>query len=162
MRSSECPDTQQIYYNNHKFLLTAIDVFSKFLHIVPLKRKSGKDVTAAFLSIFKYLKYSKPVRRRPIIVRTDKRKEFLNKTFQDMLKREGIEFRVCRNPDVKCSVIERAHRTMRDKLYKYFTDKNTHRYIDVLQDFVTGYNHTVHNATGMAPNKVSDKDELAI
>ena len=80
----------------------------------------------------------------------------------DMLKREGIEFSVCRNPDVKCTVIERTHRTLRDKLYKYFTYKNTHRYIDVLQDFVTGYNYTVHNATGMASAHVSDKDVLAI
>ena len=55
------------------------------------------------------------------MVRTDKGKDFLNKMFQDMLKREGTEFSVCWNPDVKCSVIEQAHRTIRDKLYKYFT-----------------------------------------
>ena len=150
------------FNSSYKFLLTAIDVFSKFLHIVPLKSKTGKDVTLAFLSIFKDLKYSKPFRRRPIMLRTDKGKEFLNKTFQSMLKREGIEFSVCRNPDVKCSVIERAHRTIRDKLYKYFTYKNTYRYIDVLRHFVKGYNDTVHSATGMAPARVSDKDVLAI
>jgi hypothetical protein len=59
------------------------------------------------------------------MVRTDKGKESLNKTFQNMLKREGIEFSVCRILDIKCSVIERVHRTIRDKLYKYFTFKNT-------------------------------------
>ena len=63
---------------------------------------------------------------------------------------------------MKFSVIERTHRTLRDKLYTYFTYKNKHRYIDVLQDFVKGYNHTKHNATGMAPAQVSDKDVLAI
>ena len=31
-----------------KYLLTVIDVFSKFLHMIPLKSKSGKDVSAAF------------------------------------------------------------------------------------------------------------------
>ena len=66
------------------------------------------------------------------MVRTDKGKEFLNKTFQDMLKREGIEFSLCSNSDVKCSIIDPAHRTIRDKLYMYFTYKNTYRYIDVL------------------------------
>ena len=96
------------------------------------------------------------------MVRTDKGKEFLNKTFQDMLKREGIEFSVCRNPKVKCTVIERTHRSLRDKLFKYFTYKNTYSYIDVLQDFVTGYNHTVHNTTGIAPAHVSNKDVLTI
>jgi len=36
-------------------------------------------------------------------VRTDKGKEFLNTQFQTLLKREGIEFQVCRNPDIKCA-----------------------------------------------------------
>jgi len=53
-----------------------------------------------------------------------------------MLKREGIQFQVCNYPDVKCSVVERSHRTIRDRLYKYFTYKNSYRYIDVLPKFV--------------------------
>jgi hypothetical protein len=78
-----------------------------------------------------------------------------------MLKREGLEFSVCRNPDVKCAVIERVHRTIRDRLFKYFTYKNTYRHVDVLGDFVKGYD-TVHDTTGIAPAGVSDKDALAI
>ena len=69
-----------------------------------------------------------------------------------MLKNEGIQFQVCRNPDVKCSIIETVQRTIRDRLHKYFTYKNTHRYIDVLQKFVEGYNNIVHSTTGMAPS----------
>jgi len=44
---------------------------------------------------------------------------------QDMLKHEGIQFQVCRNPDVKYSVVVRAIPTIRDRLYKYFTYKST-------------------------------------
>ena len=51
---------------------------------------------------------------------------------------------------------------MRDKLYKFFTYRNTYRYIDVLQDFVAGYNAAVHSSTGMAPASVTDSDALAI
>ena len=79
-----------------------------------------------------------------------------------MLKREAIQFQVCRNPDAKCSVVERAHRTIRDRLYNYFTYKNTYRYIDVLPKFVKAYKETVHSATGMAPSRVTDSDVLAI
>jgi len=82
----ECQSIRR-YNNNVKYLLTAIDVFSKFVHVVPLRSKTGKDVTAAFRSIFKDPTYSYPVRRRPIMIRTDKGKEFMNKTFQDMLKK---------------------------------------------------------------------------
>jgi hypothetical protein len=55
-----------------------------------------------------------------------------------MLKREGIQFQVCRNPVVMCAIVERVQRTIREKLYKYFTYKNTYRYIDVLPAFVQG------------------------
>ena len=78
-----------------------------------------------------------------------------------MLRREGIQFHVCRNPDVKCAFVERAHRTLRNKLYKYFTYKNTYRFVNVLQHFVKAYN-TIHTAHGMVPATVSDKHELEI
>jgi len=74
---------------NYKYLLTLIDVFSKFLHIVPLKSKMGSSVTLAFKSLFKDPKYSTPVQSRPIWVRTDKGKLFLNRHFKDMLKTRG-------------------------------------------------------------------------
>jgi len=86
----------------------------------------------------------------------------MNKSFQDMLRREGIQFQVCKNPDVKCSVVEKAHRTIRDKFYKYFTYKNTFIFIDVLPGFVRGYNATVHSTTGMPLARVIDSDILTI
>ena len=98
-------------------------MFSKYLHSVPLRTKTGKEVAAALYSIFKDPKYTKPIRRRPVWVHTDKGKEFLNTQFQAFLKREGIEFQVCRNPDVKCAVVERVNRTLRDELHRYFTYK---------------------------------------
>jgi len=98
-----------------------IDVFSKFLHIVPLKSKSGKDVNAAFQSVLKDPRYLKPFKRRPVWFRTDKEKEFLNASFQKLLKREDIPFQVCRNPDIKFSIVERVQRTVRDKLQIFYT-----------------------------------------
>jgi hypothetical protein len=70
-----------------------------------------------------------------VCVRTDKRKEFLISAFQTFLKGEGIEFRVNRNPDVKCAVIETWNRTLKTKMYRHFTRPNYYRYIDVLDKF---------------------------
>jgi len=73
-----------------------------------------------------------------------------------MLRDEGIQFQVCRNPDVKCAAVERAQRMIRDRLYKYFTYKNTFSYIEILPKFVRAYNDTVHSTTGMARSRVTD------
>jgi hypothetical protein len=88
---SDLLDVQDIskFNNNYKYLLTVIDIFLKFLHVVPLKSKTGQTVTSAFEIIFTDKKYSKPHKRRPLTLQTDKGKEF-RKTIQDMLKREGI------------------------------------------------------------------------
>ena len=71
-------------------------------------------------------------------------------------------FQVCRNPDLKCVVVGRVHRTIRDTLYKYFKYTNTYRYIDVVPKFLKAYNDTVHSTTGIAPSRVTDSDMLAI
>jgi len=132
------------------------------MHSTPLRTQTVKVVAVALESIFRDPKYTKPIRKRPVWVRTDKGKEFLNTQFQTLLKREGIDFQVCRNPDVKCAVVERVNRILRDKLHRYFTYKNMYKYIDVLPKFVKGYNATVHSTTGLAPSDVSDNDVLTI
>jgi transposase InsO family protein len=86
------------YNDNQRYLLSAIEVFSKFLHIFHLKSKTGQFVASAFLSIFDSPKYKKPLRTRPIWVRTDRGKEFLNNNFQDALKLEGIDFQFVETP----------------------------------------------------------------
>ena len=101
------------YNGGQKYILTVIDVFSKYLHMVPVKVKTGAATASAFESVLRDPKYR---HRRPIWVRTDKGKEFLAREFRAVLKREGIQFLVCKIPDVKCSVVERAHRTVKSKI----------------------------------------------
>jgi hypothetical protein len=139
------------YNDGYGYLLTVIDVFTRYMHVVPLSAKTGNAVATAFGSILADSRYSlKTGARRPVWVRTERGKEFLNRSFRDLLKREGILFHVCRNPDVKCSVVERAQRTVRENMYKYFTYKDTRRYVDVLERLVRAYNDTPHTAAGLA------------
>jgi hypothetical protein len=58
------------YSDGYRYMLTVIDVFSKFLHIVPLSVKTGTAEASAFLSILGDKIYSKPVRIHPTWVRT--------------------------------------------------------------------------------------------
>ena len=54
--------------NGIKYLLTVIDIFSKFVSIAPLKRKTGQEVTNAFSSVLK--------ERRPSKTWVDRGREF--------------------------------------------------------------------------------------
>jgi len=114
-----------------EYILSVIDVFSKYMHLVPVKTKNGPSITSAFQSLF-HDDDTLP----PLWVRIKKGKEFLNNHFQDMLHEESFQFQFCKNPDVICAVVERAHRTIRDRIFKYFTFINSYRYIEFLPKFV--------------------------
>ena len=81
-------DVQALAKHNYglRYLVTVFDVFTKYLHIVPLKLKTAKAVSEAFESVLNDDKYMKPLKRRPVRLRTDKGKEFLGSSFQKLLK----------------------------------------------------------------------------
>ena len=78
----------------------------------------------------------------------------MRKESQQYLKKQGIQFYTAKN-EPKAAVVERVNRTLKSKLYRYFTGVNSLRYIDVLQDIVDSYNNTYHRSTGRAPATVS-------
>lgn len=133
-----------------KYLLTCIDVFSKRAWVIPLKYKSSQHVIQAF---------SKLIRdRKPEKLQFDLGKEFNNKYFKDFLKMHNIVHFVAESK-LKCVVVERFHRTLKSKMYKYFTANNTRRYIDALQSFVNGYNSSYHSSIKMAPKDVTAENQ---
>ena len=131
-----------------KFLLTCIDVFSKKAWVVPLKDKTGATIVVAFQSIADPL---------PSRLQTDKGTEFLNHKFQSWLKDKGVHFFTTENEDIKAGIVERFNRTLKAKLWRYFTKHDTLTYLDILQDVVEVYNLTPHSSIGMAPVDVNDK-----
>ena len=50
-------------------------------------------------------------------------------------------------------------KTIKRKIYRYFTFKQSYRYIDKLQSFAEGYNHTNRGTIDMEPAKVSKGNE---
>lgn len=142
--------------NGMRYLLTVIDCFSKFAWVEPILNKSAKSVRDAFEKIFKQAKPRKPIR-----IQTDKGKEFFNTDVSSLFKTLDI-FHFASNSDQKAAIVERFNRTLKTKIWHYFTAKNTRTFIDVLPDLVNTYNKSYHRTIGMAPKDVKKSDELAI
>ena len=82
-------------------MLTVIDIFSKFVWIVPLKQKTGQEVANEFSRILK--------KRRPSKTWVDRGREFYNKGVQKLIELYSTE-----NEEKSC-VIERFNRTIKEK-----------------------------------------------
>lgn len=134
-----------------KYLLTAIDVFSKFAFAVPLKNKSGEELLLAFSDLFEFI--------RPENLQTDEGTEFMNRPVQQLFKDSFINHFVAKNKTVKCSVIERFNRTLKGRMFKYFTATGTRKYIDVLPKILQAYNESYHSSIKMRPIDVSETNQ---
>ena len=103
------------FNKGYKFLLTCIDVFSKFAWVVPLKNESGETLVNGFQSIL-------DIGRSPEKLQTDKGTEFLSRNFQSFLKEKNIHF-FTTNSELKASVVERFNRTLKTCMWKFFYSK---------------------------------------
>ena len=97
-----------------RHLLCAIDLFSEYAFVVPLKDKKRINIANAFQSILDSLK------RKPNKVWVDQGSEFYNNVFKKWLKDNAIEVYSIHN-ERKSTVAERFIRTLKNKIYKHMT-----------------------------------------
>ena len=130
--------TIKTYNDGFSYLLVVIDVLSKYAWVEAIVDKSGDTVADAFERVLK-----RSGRRVPVMVQSDAGKEFVSRKLQAVLKKNGIDFKPVRSPDVKAAVAKRYMHTIKERLWRYFTHKNTRRYVDILQKMVESYNKSV-------------------
>ena len=142
-------------YNNsgYCFILVLVDCFTKMLYAAPMKRKSKEWTADAFQSIFKKMD------RFPLNLVTDGGLEFFNSNVQDVFQNYGINH--YRTPTItkwKASVVERAIRTIKSRLKKYFKHIGKRKWIDIISNVVGNINSTPHSAHGLPPRDVNDEN----
>ena len=127
------------------YFLTVVDILSKYAWVEPVKSKRSVAVTKAFEKILK-----RADGRKPRKLQTDDGKEFYNKTFETLMKKEDI-VHFSTKGDTKASVMERFHSTFKQRMHLYFTSANTFKYLPMLQVLVKEHIDSCHRTTGMAP-----------
>lgn len=135
----------------YRYYLAVIDTFSKMGYAEPVKRKNMDDVSEAFKVIIKRAGAT------PKNLQTDQGLEFFNKKFREIMDKHNINHYNTWT-EKKASIVERWNRTIKERLWKLFTEYNTTVWIDMLQDVVDEYNNKKHTSIGMKPIEVNNKN----
>lgn len=130
----------------YKYLLTVIDIFSKYAWVIPLKTKTGNEIIESFTKLFKT--------RIPKKLWTDAGKEFVNRYFKDFLSTNNVVLYQTYN-EGKAVVIERFNRTLKERMWKKFTETDSNKYLDILPKIVSDYNNSFHSTIKMTPTEGS-------
>ena len=138
-----------------KYLLCAIDLYSKYAFVIPLKDKKGISIVHAFNKIIKQSN------RKPNKMWVDQGGEFYNNVFEKWLSDNDINMYSAYN-EGKSVVAERFIRTLKNELYKHMTATGKNVYYDVLDDVVNKYNNTKHSTIKMKPIDVKNNKRVYI
>ena len=139
--------------DGYKWIITIIDTFSKKAWGLKMKNKSAKSIIKVMTPFFQS--------NKPQKIQFDQGTEFYNRRFLDLLKKNKIKHYSVYS-EQKAAIVERFNRTLKERMFKYFTSQGTHRWIDILQDLIDGYNDTKHSSTLFAPNKVNQANEKKV
>ena len=139
-----------------RFLMVAIDIFSRKLFVTTIKSKFGVAIVEGFKKIVS------ETERRPKSIQADQGTEFSNKIAQSFLRAQNIKFYTTFNQVTKAALVELIQRTIEQKLWRYFTHECTSYYLDVLPKLVSSYNNTYHQSIKTTPNNVTEANDREI
>ena len=135
-----------------KYLLCAIDLYSKYAFVIPLKDKKEISIVNAFNKVIKQSG------KKPNKIWVDQGGEFYNNVFKKWLSDNDIIMYSTYN-EGKSLVAEIFIRTLKNKLYKHMTATGKNVYYDVLDDVVNKYNNTKHSTIKTKPIDVKDNNK---
>jgi len=137
--------------DNVNFILTVIDIFSKFAWVYPLKNKSSKSIA---YNLQQWICQEGSCE----IIQSDNGAEFVNSDFVKLCQRFGIEHHTSLPyKPTSQGAVERFNGTIKNYIFRYLTDYKSKRYIDNLSFMVYSYNSTQHSTTRKTPFEIHKK-----
>lgn len=135
-----------------KYILCVIDCFTKLAWAIPLKTKTGVEVSKTMAKIL--------ADRSPKLLQVDLGKEFANKTFEKLMNKYNIK-KYSTFSTVKACIVERFNRTLKTKMYREFTARGSREWVSILPTLINEYNNSIHRTIGMTPNQ-ADLNPLSV
>ena len=123
--------------------MCAIDAFSKYAWVVPLKDKKESSLVNVFQKIISEKKQTNKIW-------VDQGSEFWNNLFKKFLKINSIEVYSTHN-EGKSVVAERLITRLKSKIFKHMAAISKNLYFNVLDDIIDKYKNTVHRTIKMKP-----------
>ncbi|XP_024868142.1 uncharacterized protein LOC112452256, partial [Temnothorax curvispinosus] len=108
------------FNGGYHYIITVIDVLSKYAWAVPLKGKGGSETADAIAEIIR------DSGRCPSNLQTDMGKEFYNTDVQRLVRKHGINHYSTYSV-MKVSVVERFNRTLKNNMWEMFTLNGTYK-----------------------------------
>jgi len=136
------------FNKGYHYILTVIEVLSKYAWAIPLKSKSGSETANAITEIIR------KSGRHPKNLQTDIGKKFYNADVQRLVNKHGINHYSMYSV-MKASVVERFNRTLKNDMWKMFTLNGNYKWIDLLPRLVSNYNTRKHRMIDMRPVDVT-------
>ena len=146
------------YNNNYKFILTVIDIFTKYAWAIPLKNKSGLSITNVFKIVLDESPQGGSESRKPEKLWVDRGSEFYNKTLKSLLKEYETKLHSTYS-DLKAVFIERINRTLLHIINKSMFFNGDGNWVNILNDAVVTYNNNIHSTINMTPVDVSNNPD---
>lgn len=134
----------------YKFILFAIDTFTRKLHTRPLRSKKNDEVADALQDVFKL--------EKPLYIRSDRGMEFRGGHTQKLFQKEGIRYYTTANLS-KAAVVERVIKNIKLRATRMMKAANNHRWLDDLRDLTKSYNQSYHSTIRMSPNEATKADQ---
>ncbi len=146
-------DMSKFSRNNegYKWILIVIDIFNRKTWAEPLKTKNNNDVTSAFKKIISNNNGDYPKK-----ILTDDGGEFKG-SFKKILHDNNVIHRVTISTDHNLlGPINRFSKTLKEIIFKHFTENNTTNWTNKLQHFISVYNDTPHlGICNIKPNEAN-------
>lgn len=139
--------------NGFRYVLIAIDIFSRKAYAMPVKSKHGTSIALAFDSLFEDT--------RPNYLQTDLGLEFYNTNVKQVLDKYNVELFSVYSEN-KAALVERLIRTLKEKLFRIFTHQGNYRWVDALPKVLEAYNNSYHRGLKHIPSLVNKTNEVDV